>query len=218
MATRDAFAPSLSPQEFQLFDHKRIAELYELEHKREEKRQRDIRKANEEGRPEPEMVDLTEIEKSQVLEREDLESQGFPNWTRNDFIRFTKGCAKHGRDQLVQITEDMQVKTLEEVKAYSAAFWARGPSLLSDFDKHLKQIEEGEKKLDQKREMADALRKKISSCEGDPWRTLTVKYGNNRGKLFTEDEDRFLLCMTNEKSYGAWEELKREVTTALMIS
>ena len=59
--------------------------------------------------------------------------------------------------------------------------------------------------------MAEALRKKVSSADVDPWRTLTVKYGNNRGKLFTEEEDRFLLCMTNEIGYGAWEELKREV-------
>ena len=50
----------------------------------------------------------------------------------------------------------------------------------------------------------------MASCE-DAWRTLTLKYGNNRGKLFTEEEDRFLVCMTNELGYGNWEELKREV-------
>ena len=204
--------PKKAPEfkEFQLFDHKRIAELYELEHKREEDKRRE-RKAQDEGSAEPEVVELTEEEKAAVAEREALEAQGFPHWTRNDFVRFTKGCAKHGREQLARITEDMQTKTLEEVKAYSEAFWARAPTLLSDFDKQLKQIEEGEKKLEQKREMAEALRKKVSSADVDPWRTLTVKYGNNRGKLFTEEEDRFLLCMTNEIGYGAWEELKREV-------
>ena len=34
------------------------------------------------------------------------------------------------------------------------------------------------------------------------------------GKLFTEEEDRFLVCMTNELGYGNWEELKREVRRA----
>ena len=58
--------------------------------------------------------------------------------------------------------------------------------------------------------MAGALAQKVRSYD-NPWTTLTIKYGNNRGKLFTEDEDRFLVCMTNELGYSKWEELKREV-------
>ena len=34
------------------------------------------------------------------------------------------------------------------------------------------------------------------------------------GKLFTEEEDRFLVCMTNELGYGNWDDLKREVRRA----
>jgi len=58
--------------------------------------------------------------------------------------------------------------------------------------------------------MAEALKSKVTSTD-NPWQTLQIKYGNNRGKLFTEDEDRFLVCMTNELGYGKWEDLKREV-------
>ena len=57
--------------------------------------------------------------------------------------------------------------------------------------------------------MADAL---SSRCACDnPWQTHSIKYGNNIGKLFTEEEDRFLVCMTHELGYGKWDELKREV-------
>ena len=58
--------------------------------------------------------------------------------------------------------------------------------------------------------MTEALLQKVNACE-NPWHCLTIKYGNNRGKLFTESEDRFLLCMTDQLGYGMWEDLKREV-------
>ena len=58
--------------------------------------------------------------------------------------------------------------------------------------------------------MAQALETKVKSTD-NPWNSLTIKYGNNRGKLFTEEEDRFLVCMTHELGYGKWDELKREV-------
>ena len=58
--------------------------------------------------------------------------------------------------------------------------------------------------------MAQSLETKVKSTD-NPWNSLTIKYGNNRGKLFTESEDRFLLCMTDQLGYGMWEDLKREV-------
>ena len=61
--------------------------------------------------------------------------------------------------------------------------------------------------------MAEALRNKVNGTE-NPWNCLTIKYGNNRGKLFTEEEDRFLVCMTNQLGFGSWEELQTEVRAA----
>jgi len=109
-----------------------------------------------------------------------------------------------------QITDEVGTKSMEEVKSYAAAFWSRGPSCLADFEKTLKRVEEGERKILEKAKMAEALKNKVASTE-NPWQSLQIKYGNNRGKLFTEDEDRFLICMTNELGYGKWEDLKREV-------
>jgi len=96
------------------------------------------------------------------------------------------------------------------VRAYSEAFWKVGETYIPDFDKIVKRIEEGEKKILEKLEMAAILTAKVKSVD-NPWDNLTLKYGNNRGKLFNEEEDRFLLCMTDKLGYGKWEELKREV-------
>ena len=81
------------------------------------------------------------------------------------------------------------------MQAYSTAFWALGEKAIVDFDKIVKRIEEGEKKILEKLEMAAILAAKVRSVD-NPWANLVLKYGNNRGKLFNEEEDRFLLCMT----------------------
>ena len=107
----------------------------------------------------------------------------------------------------------MGSKSADEIKTYSQAFWARGAGLIPDFDKLARRIEEGERKIAEKAKMADALSSKVKSVD-NPWQTLSIKYGNNRGKLFTEEEDRFLVCMTHHVGYGAWEELQQEVRAA----
>uniref|UniRef100_A0A7S0IUA5 Uncharacterized protein n=1 Tax=Calcidiscus leptoporus TaxID=127549 RepID=A0A7S0IUA5_9EUKA len=199
-------------KDFQLFDHKRIAELYEAEHQREVKRARAVQRAAEAGAPAPEAepASVGEQEQAELAERERLEAQGFATWSRHDYAKFLKACERHGRDKLQQIADEIGTKSFDEVRTYSSAFWERGPGMITDFDKCAKKIEEGERKIAEKAKNADALRQKVTSCDA-PWQTLTIKYGNNRGKLFTEEEDRFLMCMTNELGYGKWEELKREV-------
>jgi len=198
-------------KDFQLFNVKRIYELYEKEHAAETRRAKAIQRAAEAGASEPtEAIQPSEQELADAEELKQLEAQGFTEWTRNEFNKFTKACEKHGREQLKDVAEEVGTKTLEEVRVYSEAFWVKGAEYIAEFDKISRRIEEGERKIAEKKKMADALEAKVKSCE-NPWQTLSIKYGNNRGKLFTEDEDRFLVCMTYELGYGKWEELKREV-------
>jgi len=197
-------------KDFQLFNQRRIVELYEAEHNRELKRARAIQRAAEAGAPEPQLEGPTESELSELKERESLEAEGFNEWSKHEYDKFKKGCEKYGRDEFALITEEVGTKTVGEVKRYAEAFWSKGALFIGDFEKVTKRIEEGERKIQEKAKMAEALRSKVASTD-NPWQALQIKYGNNRGKLFTEEEDRFLVCMTNELGYGKWEELKREV-------
>jgi len=198
-------------KDFQLFNTRRITELYEREHQAELKRARAIQRAAEAGAAEPsEAMQPSEAELRELEELKQLEAEGFSEWTRTEFNKFAKACEKHGREQIAEIAEEVGTKTVDEVRTYSDAFWARGAELISEFDKLQRRVEEGERKIAEKEKMADALKKKVLSVE-NAWQTLSIKYGNNRGKLYTEDEDRFLVCMSNELGYGKWEELKREV-------
>ena len=197
-------------KDFQLFNQKRIVELYEREHQNDVKRARAIQRAAEAGAPEPSDQQPTKEELKDMEELKQLETEGFSEWTRGDFTKFTKGCEKYGRADFKSIADDIGTKSPEEVETYSTQFWERGTACVTDFDKISRRIEEGERKLAEKAKMADALSSKVRSCD-NPWQTLSIKYGNNRGKLFTEEEDRFLVCMTHELGYGKWDELKREV-------
>jgi len=203
-------------KDFQLFNHARIAELYEAEHQRDLKKAKELKRhieaKGEAAEPPPEAPPTAE-ELAELAERERLEQDGFPTWSKQEYTKFLRGSEKHGRTALQPIADEVGTKTLEEVVAYSKAFYAQGPLLIVDFDKQEKKIDEGERKIAEKERMATALKAKVSSTD-NPWNMLALKYGNNRGKLFTEEEDRFLVCMTNELGYGNWDDLKREVRRA----
>jgi len=197
-------------RDFQLFNSQRIIELYDKEHQAELKRAKALQRAIESGSTDTPSDEPTEAEIKDSAELKRLEAEGFPEWSRMEYNKFSKACEKHGRNEFRLIAEEVSSKTEAEVQTYSTAFWQRGALFITDFEKLSKRIDEGERKIAEKAKMADALAQKVRSCD-NPWCTLSIKYGNNRGKLFTEDEDRFLVCMTNELGYGKWEELKREV-------
>ena len=153
-------------KDFQLFNTRRIIELYEKEHQAELKRARAIQRAAEAGaaaessrRRRADRAELKEME-----ELKQLEQEGFSDWTRGEFTKFTKACERLGRDKLKEIADDIGTKSVEDVATYAEAFWQRGAlaaSRRSDFDKILKRIEEGERKIAEKAKMAEALSSKV---------------------------------------------------------
>ncbi|KAL3926070.1 MAG: hypothetical protein SGPRY_003481 [Prymnesium sp.] len=61
-------------------------------------------------------------------------------------------------------------------------------------------------------EIANTLYKKVSRTK-NPWVQLRIQYGSAdaRGKHYSEENDRFLVCMTNQIGYGRWDDLRAEV-------
>lgn len=68
----------------------------------------------------------------------------------------------------------------------------------------------GEARIQRREEIANALSTKVARTK-NPWLNLRVNYGSLKGKLYNEEEDRFLVCMTNQLGYGEWEALREEV-------
>lgn len=150
-------------------------------------------------------------------EKQDLKKklveESFSHWNRKDFRCFVNANERNGREKLEEIiTEVMNAtsKEREDVVSYYNTFWERYKEL-SDHQKVIEKIEKGEQKIARVITIKKVLKEKVERCEGNPWLTLKITYGTNKGKTFTEDEDRFLVCMMNKLGYGAWDQLKQEI-------
>lgn len=153
--------------------------------------------------------ELTEEEEKR---KEELSTQGFSNWSKKDFSIFLKCCEVYGRNAHALIAAETETKTTEEVAQYSKVFWERYTEV-DGWEKMLTHIERGESKLQKRDSMINALSAKMKKYK-DPWKQLKVVYNTNKGKQFTPEEDRFLVCMTHKVGYGNWDALKYEVRTA----
>ena len=69
---------------------------------------------------------------------------------------FIRANEKHGRQNIVSITKDIEGKDEAEVRRYAKVFWARGHEL-AEWDKHIVKIEEGEKKIERQHDINRAL-------------------------------------------------------------
>ena len=92
------------------------------------------------------MAEAQEVPQSEIddnAECERLEKEGFLDWTRGDFTKYTKGCEKYGRSDYKSIADDIGTKSAEDVESYSVEFWKRGPTYIAEFDKIARRIEDG---------------------------------------------------------------------------
>merc|ERR1719461_2137851 len=147
----------------------------------------------EEQRKIDEADELTEEEQE---EKEDLLTQGFTNWSKRDFNQFIRLHEKYGRDEIDSISKEIEGKTPEEVVEYSKIFWERCQEL-QDIDRLMAQIEKGEAKIQRRALIRKALDAKIARYRA-PFHQLRIAYGTNKGKNYTEEEDRFLVCMLHK--------------------
>merc|ERR1712079_847757 len=130
----------------------------------------------------------------------------------NQFIRLHE---KYGREEVDSISKEIEGKTPEEVKEYAAVFWDRKEEL-QDIDRIIAQIEKGEAKIQRRALIRKALDAKIARYRA-PFHQLRLAYGTNKGKNYTEEEDRFLVCMLHKLGFdkeNVYEELRASVRNA----
>ncbi|OQR98525.1 chromatin-remodeling complex ATPase chain [Achlya hypogyna] len=144
-------------------------------------------------------------------EKDELISQAFADWNKPQFFLFVKLLARYGRANLTAVAREMS-KPLDEVTRYAETFWRRG-SELNDWEKLRKSIEKGESKLLEIERLAEQTALKVKRYE-NPLEDLVINYQGKGGKLFTEEEDRLLLCLVNTYGYGSWDKIKREIHQA----
>ncbi|KAG5937523.1 hypothetical protein E4U59_004324 [Claviceps monticola] len=154
---------------------------------------------------------LTEEEK---VEKEELSTQGFGNWSRRDFQQFVNGSGKYGRHDYNGIAHEIDSKTASEIKAYAKVFWQRYTEV-ADYNKSIKVIEDGEERMRKIENQRKLLRKKMSQYRV-PLQQLKINYSvsTTNKKVYTEEEDRFLLVLLDKygiDSEGLYEKMRDDI-------
>uniref|UniRef100_A0A182ILL8 Uncharacterized protein n=1 Tax=Anopheles atroparvus TaxID=41427 RepID=A0A182ILL8_ANOAO len=172
--------------------------------------------ANKVQREEQRKIDEAEpLSDEELVEKESLLTQGFTNWTKRDFNQFIKANEKYGRDDIENIAREVEGKSPDEVMEYSAVFWERCHEL-QDIERIMAQIERGEAKIQRRASIKRALDSKMARYRA-PFHQLRIAYANNKGKNYTEEEDRFLVCMLHKLGFdkeNVYEELRAAVRSA----
>lgn len=172
--------------------------------------------ANKAQREEQRKIDEAEqLSDEEIAEKESLLTQGFTAWTKRDFNQFIKANEKFGRDDIESIAKEVEGKTPEEVMEYSSVFWERCHEL-QDIERIMAQIERGEAKIQRRVSIKKALDGKMARYRA-PFHQLRISYGNNKGKNYIEEEDRFLVCMLHKLGFdkeNVYEELRAAIRTA----
>lgn len=167
-------------------------------------------------REEQKKIDEAELlTEEEVAEKEELLKQGFSNWNKRDFNQFVKANEKYGRDDIESISKEVEGKTAEEVMEYSSVFWERCNEL-QDIERLMAQIERGEAKIQRRVSIKKALDAKMARYRA-PFHQLRIQYGTNKGKNYTEEEDRFLVCMLHKLGFdreNVYDELRTAVRQA----
>ncbi|KAF2110644.1 SNF2 family N-terminal domain-containing protein [Lophiotrema nucula] len=140
-------------------------------------------------------VPLTEEEQA---EKQKLIDEGFPEWNKRDFQQFLNGSAKSGRQNFEGISEEVDGKNADEIEAYAKVFWKKYRTL-ENWQKYLNVVEEGEERVRLSAEKKRLVAKKIGMYRM-PLQQMQIKYtvSTTNKKIYTEDEDRFLLVMLNK--------------------
>jgi SWI/SNF-related matrix-associated actin-dependent regulator of chromatin subfamily A member 5 len=150
---------------------------------------------------EQQMIDEAEpLNEDEIAEKEQLATQGFGEWNKRDFQQFINGSARYGRTDYENIALEVDSKEPEDIKVYAKVFWKRYKEI-PNWEKHIAAIKEGEQKAQRVVEQAEMLRKKLKMYRV-PLQQLKLNYtvSTTNKKVYTEEEDRFLLVMLDK--YG----------------
>ncbi|GKY95565.1 hypothetical protein MPSEU_000518000 [Mayamaea pseudoterrestris] len=157
-----------------------------------------------------ELSPLISSEKQTLKEK--LLSEGFSGWLRTHFNAFVKACAHYGRHEYQKIAAEVG-KSEQDVKVFANAFWGelgRARFSAHEYDRAVKMIERGEKKISEIGELEGGIRVLVSLFD-NPWQELEFSYVNCRDKMFSFEEDRHLICWMRKYGYGQWQAIRMAI-------
>ncbi|KAF8695662.1 SNF2 family DNA-dependent ATPase, partial [Rhizoctonia solani] len=167
----------------------------------------------EERKQEQEIIDNAQpLTEEELAEKEELQDKGFGSWTKRDFQQFVRGVEKHGSSDWEGIASEVDAKSARDVKEYSKVFWSRYNEL-ADAERIMQRFEDADAKREKQNVTEDLLRRKVASYSF-PMQELHLNYNQTKGKIYSEEEDRYLLCRLNHYGLGAddvYDRIKKDI-------
>mmetsp|Transcript_46834 Transcript_46834/g.53157 ORF Transcript_46834/g.53157 Transcript_46834/m.53157 type:complete len:1469 (+) Transcript_46834:105-4511(+) len=154
----------------------------------------------------PLLSEKVQEEKNALLEK------GFIVWSRVNYTSFTKASAKHGRSDTTKIAYEVG-KSEAEVIEYADAFWGEiGKERFSEheYDRVANLVAKGEKKIAEIKALRRGVKAFISIFD-NPWAEIEFTHVNTRDKLFSAENDRYLLCWAQKYGIGQWGAIKMAI-------
>jgi SWI/SNF-related matrix-associated actin-dependent regulator of chromatin subfamily A member 5 len=164
---------------------------------------------------EQKMIDEAEpLTEEEIAEKDELAEEGFGDWNKRDFQQFINGSAKFGRTSFELIATEVDSKSPMEIRDYARVFWKRYKEI-ANWEKHTQAVKEGEQRTARIKEQRELLHKKLKMYRV-PLQQLKLNYtvSTTNKKVYTEEEDRFLLVMLDKyglDTEGLYEKIRDEI-------
>uniref|UniRef100_A0A158PBN4 Global transcription activator SNF2L1 n=1 Tax=Angiostrongylus cantonensis TaxID=6313 RepID=A0A158PBN4_ANGCA len=205
------------PRLMELLDRETYHYRKTIGYKAEKPKECGPKEAEKRQKEEQRLIDTAEpLTEEEQIEKNELLTHGLANWSKRDFTAFIRANEKFGRNDIDNIANEMiETKSRDEVEYYAKTFWERFEEL-QDHEKILAQIEKGEARIQRRQSVKRALDAKIAKYKA-PFHQLRIAYGTNKGKTYTEEEDRFLVCELHRLGFDketVYEELRQSVRMA----
>ncbi|KAF5385038.1 hypothetical protein D9615_000870 [Tricholomella constricta] len=162
-----------------------------------------------------EFIDSAEaLTEEEMAEKEGYIEEGFPDWSRRDFQQFVKALEAYGWAEPFEVyAAEIQEKTPEDVEKYYYTFEQKWRTL-AEAPRIEARIAEGEAKRTKRDNLEFLLARKIASVS-HPMQELELNYPTTKGKVYSEEEDRYLLCRLFHYGMQAddvYERIKKDIT------
>ncbi|XP_006454979.1 SNF2 family DNA-dependent ATPase [Agaricus bisporus var. bisporus H97] len=160
-------------------------------------------------------IDTVEpLTEEEVALKDEYAQKGFSDWSRRDFQQFIRALESHGWDQPMDIyAAEIQDKTPEDMAAYYKVFIKKWKTL-PEYERIAQRVSEGAAKRNKRDTLEYLLGKKINSVQY-PMQELELNYPTTKGKVYSEEEDRYLLCRLfhyGMQTEDVYERIKKDIT------
>ena len=144
------------------------------------------------------------------IEKDLIESRGFVDWERREYLKFLQALELFPTTDYVNISKHMEsTKTPQEVEQYSIVFFEK-VNTLHDSDKIKQRIEKAQKNVSFHMQAPYIIKNKVQQYT-NPYDDMILTYATQKSKFFCKESDIILLCYTNQLGYGNWTKIKKAI-------